>query len=412
MHRIAIFAAFSLALTSLGRAASAAPSVEELIRVGVEQLIAMQESDGAWPYEGVYRVAGQIPIGYRVGGTAIVCQTLLAAAPEDAAARAAIERGVEFVLSQLDDERMTPSTKDAYDVRVWGHCYALELFCRLRAADRMGRHADAIRPWFSKLVEALITEELKGGGWNYANRRAHAAFVTAPVTQTLLLAREQGEQVPDEVLLRARRALTRSRFEDGAYLYSGVRREGQGAGDREPGTDAEERHADSRSNVQSPIPKVPATRPTTRPARPARTAALPGSIARSAICESTLLLLDGGSADSVQRAVDAFHAHWDELEKRRGKTGTHAGPYGIAPYYFYYGHRYAAQAIQMLPENDRARERARMLDVILRTRADDGTWNDRVFPRSRNYGTAMIVLALLGDRAPLPPALNALPAGR
>ena len=32
-----------------------------------------------------------------------------------------------------------------------------------------------------------------------------------------------------------------------------------------------------------------------------------------------------------------------------------------------------------------------------------GTWNDRVFPRSRNYGTSMIVLALLGDKTPLPP---------
>lgn len=409
MHRFALVAAFVLAATPLGPSAAAAPPVEELIRVGVEQLVAMQEPDGAWPYEGVYRVAGQIPIGYRVAGTAIVCQTLLAAAPEDAAAKASIERGVEFVLSQLDDERMKPSTRDAYDVRVWGHCYALELFCRLRAADRLGRHADAIRPWFSKLVDALITEELKGGGWNYANRRAHAAFVTAPVTQTLLLAREQGEKVPDEVLLRARRALTTSRFEDGAYLYSGVRRDVQGSGNREPATEKEQRPADSESKTTNPNSKTTTTQPTTRPTQ---RAALPGSVARSAICESTLLLLDAGSTQSVQQAIDAFHVHWDELEKRRKKTGTHVPPYGIAPYYFYYGHRYAAQAIQMLPEKERERERARLLEVILHTRDDDGTWNDRVFPRSRNYGTAMIVLALLGDRAPLPPALSALPAGR
>ena len=29
-------------------------------------------STGEWPYEGVYRERGQIPPGYRVGGTAIV----------------------------------------------------------------------------------------------------------------------------------------------------------------------------------------------------------------------------------------------------------------------------------------------------------------------------------------------------
>jgi hypothetical protein len=106
----------------------------------------------------------------------------------------------------------------------------------------------------------------------------------------------------------------------------------------------------------------------------------------------------------VRAALNAFHTHWEELEKRRKKTGTHEGPYKIAPYYVYYGHRYAGQAIQMLPEAERAAEREKLLKVILRTREADGTWNDRVFDRSRAYGTSMILLALLGDRAPLPPA--------
>ncbi|MCZ6817225.1 MAG: hypothetical protein O7F76_11115, partial [Planctomycetota bacterium] len=56
------------------------------------------------------------------------------------------------------------------------------------------------------------------------------------------------------------------------------------------------------------------------------------------------------------------------------------------------------------PSELRAAERARLREVLLRTRATDGTWNDRVFPRSRNYGTAMAVLALLADRVPLPEA--------
>ena len=85
------------------------------------------------------------------------------------------------------------------------------------------------------------------------------------------------------------------------------------------------------------------------------------------------------------------------------KPGTHEGPYNIAPYYFYYAHYYAAQAIEMLPEKSRAKERDRLLEVVLKTRDEDGTWNDRVFDRSKNYGTAMVVLALIGDKAP-PPA--------
>src|SRR5262249_18831615 len=104
-----------------------------------------------------------------------------------------------------------------------------------------------------------------------------------------------------------------------------------------------------------------------------------------------------------QASIAAFYKYWDELDKRRQKKGTHEGPYLIAPYYFYYGHRYAAQAIALLPAESRAKERERLLEVILKTRDEDGTWNDRVFPRTRNYGTAMVVLALLGDKTPVPP---------
>ena len=47
----------------------------------VVRLLQLKEGDGdQWPYEGVYREdRGQLPVGYRVGGTAIVCLSLLAA---------------------------------------------------------------------------------------------------------------------------------------------------------------------------------------------------------------------------------------------------------------------------------------------------------------------------------------------
>lgn len=331
---------------------------EQIVATAVKRLLACQEAAGTWSYEGVYRVKGEIPVGYRVGGTSVVAGALLAAAPEEKEVAAAVEKGLSAVLKDLGDPLMETSTVDAYDVRVWGHACALEFLCRLRAAKRLPKEG---AEWIPKLRASLVEEQLKDGGWNYASRRAHAPFVTAPVVQALLLAKSQGEEIAPEVFAKARKALEGSRQESGVFRYSGT------------GPSKEE---------------------------------LPGSIARSAGCETTLLLLGGGSVDAARKAVAAFHEHWGELEKRRKKTGTHVPPYQIAPYYVYYGHRYAAQAIEMLPEKERAPEREKLLQVILKTRDEDGTWNDRVFDRSKAYGTAEIVLALLGAKSPGFPALE------
>jgi rhamnogalacturonyl hydrolase YesR len=336
---------------------------EDLLRESVQALVKMQEEAGQWPYEGVYKPGGKIPIGYRVGGTSIVATTLLHAAPQDKEARAAIAKALTFVLKELEDPLMAPSTKEGYDVRVWGHACALEFMCTLRAQQATEDRTKDVDIWIKKLVETLITEEIDGGGWNYASRRAQASFVTAPITQALLLANAQGEKVPAEIFQRARKVLEDARYDSGGFAYSGP--------------------AKGKDNGK----------------------VLPGSVARSAVCETTLVLLGGGDLERVQKAIDAFHTHWEELEKRRQKTGTHVPPYNVAPYYFYYGHRYIAQAIQMLPEKARADERDKLMNLVLKVRDKDGTWNDRVFERSRNYGTAMVALILLNDRAPLPASL-------
>ncbi len=339
-----------------------------LIDVAIDQLVSIQEEGGMWPYEGVYRVGGEIPVGYRVGGTAIACEALLLAADRDnVKSQQAMSRGIEYILAHLDHSLMQESLVSRYDVRVWGQAYALQFFCHLLEQNRAGKRADEIERWVSKLATTLVAEQLEDGGWNYASRRSHASFVTAPVVQSLLYARAQGVVVSNEVFDNARNVLESSRESNGAFHYSGT----------------------------SDSPRRRSTR-----------AKVPGSIGRSPLCETTLLLLGHGSQESIQTAIDAFHEHWDELEKRRKQNGTHVPPYGIAPYYFYFAHRYAAQAIEMLPEPDRARERTRFDEKLGRTRDEDGTWNDRVFARSRNYGTAMSILALLHDRTPVPRPLS------
>ncbi len=348
------------------------PDPSKQIVTSVQRLLEMQEDDGAWPYEGVYRVRDEngrraIPVGYRIGGTSIVCTSLLYAIdkPEPALAKkidAAITKATKLVLKELQHPLMKASTANRYDVRVWGHIYALDYFCRLKKHRRFADLIKKTDPWIPKLVEALVTEEIDGGGWNYANQRAHASFVTAPAVQALLLAKSTGAKVPEEIFQRSIKVLQSSRTKDGAFQYSGT------TGGRR------------------------------------RDAKLPGSIARSAGCETTLILLGKGDQKHLQSSIDAFHKYWDELEKRRQKTGTHVPPYNVAPYYFYYGHRYLAQAIQSLPKEKQAAEFKKFNKVLMKTRDKDNTWNDRVFKRSKSFGTAMAILALRTQQLPLPTA--------
>ncbi len=390
LRRILVCAA-SAAVGWQAWGAERAPDVKQAVAESVSLLVSLQEAspdgDGKgepseWPYEGVYRTRGEIPIGYRIGGTAI-CASALVQAPgyeADATRRAAVERATRFVLDGRRERLMDPAERDGagYDVRGWGYTYALRYLMTLeRAGHAPEEMADEVKAAIGWYIDAIEQTEIpKVGGWNYAgsNRKGEpypmSPFMTAPTLQALFEARQAGHDVDAEVVERALDALERARTPVGSFVYSG----------------SAQRRSES----------------------------VPGSVGRMLASETTLLLAGRGSVDRVRGAVDAFIVHWEHLDRRRQQQGTHVPPYGIAPYYFYYAHYYAAQAIEQLPEVERPEYRRRLQELIFRNRlpADKeqpgagagsaGGWNDRVFPRSTNYGTAMCLLALLEPEAPAP----------
>jgi len=121
----------------------------------------------------------------------------------------------------------------------------------------------------------------------------------------------------------------------------------------------------------------------------------------------TLRLVDGKLPPITQArlraAVELFFAHWDDLAVRKSQTGTHIPPYGIAPYYFLFGHVYCAQAIEHLDDVAlRESLREKMRAVLAKSREEDGSWNDRQFGRSGGYGTALALLTMYMPRWPMP----------
>jgi hypothetical protein len=358
-----------------------------IISQAIQQLLAMQEGDdeAEWPYEGVYRVSGEIPIGYRIGGTAICAMALLRAPgyADDAARKNAIERAVNFIIKGLDHPLMNSDYDGGYDVRGWGYTYALTFFLELKTAHapttdqspalpldppvgQSTASGDAIDQTIRSLIAAIEQTEIpQVGGWNYARGRGKDAvsppspFMTAPTLQSLFQARKHGFTVDKAVVNRGLDSLEAARTATGSFRYAGAN------GDT------------SRESV-------------------------PGSIGRMLVAEATLHLAGRSNIANVRAAVDSFIVHWQWLEKRRAQQGTHVPPYGIAPYYFYYAHYYAAQAIELLPQHEREEYRRRLRELVMQTRGDHGTWNDRVFNRSANYGTAMSMMALLMPRAEAP----------
>jgi hypothetical protein len=346
--------------------------VRRAVEEGVRFLVSAQEGEprAQWPYEGVYRVRGEIPVGYRIGGTGIVgeCLVRMPGLADDADRAAAIRRACEFVCAGIREPLMDPDYDAGYDVRGWGYCYGARFLLALRAAKAVpgGLEGDVDRAlrWYLDAMQR--TEIPKVGGWNYARQPGidtpcpASPFMTAPCLQVLFEARAQGLEVDAAVVSRGLDALERCRTEQGNVSYSAERQS------REPMRSA------------------------------------PGAIGRMVCAEPLLMRAGRGGTDRVRSALDLFLEHWRELEKRRKKTGTHVAPYGVAPYYFFFGFFHAFDAVECLPEAERGEYRRRLEQLVFAVRDEDGTWDDRVFPRSRSFGTAMALMGLMRPQSAAP----------
>jgi hypothetical protein len=317
-----------------------------------------------WPYEGVYRSKGAIPAGYRVGGTCTVILALTGTPgyEHDERRTAAVHRAIAYICAAREHPDMSTDTYDGgYDVRIWGNIEALHCLAYLQRnnliPDKQRQSADSALAHYLKAVVTLEMPET--GGWNYARPAGKAtvgppaSFVTACALQALFEARAAGHSVDPALIDRGLAVLEKSRGVTGTIVYSG--------------------EASERTRISDSVP---------------------GATGRMTLTESTLMLAGRGSIERVRASLDAFITHWEWLDQRRAKTGTHVPPYMVAPYYFMFAHRYAAQAIEHLPTGDRQEYRSRINGLLMSVKGEGDTWNDRIFPRSAGYGTAMALLSL------------------
>jgi len=372
-------AALTLALTlvvSLLPVRGEAPGMEpsgsgDPVQAGIEKcrsfLLSDQNADGSWGSFREPRGAenyGWTNIGthraWTAATTGITCVALMDLEsdirPEE---EAALRRGLDFLLAESRVKRVS-----SWDVdNTWGYVYALEAAARgllrklpepLPAATRAGLLALG-----RDLVALLSRHQTPGGGWGYYDappfmRRPSWAtsFTTSAAILSLLEARDAGIEVPQKMLDRSVRAVTRCRLPSGAYTYS--------------------------------VEAIPS------PGSIVGIDQVKGSLSRIQAGNLALRRAGAGieSAD-LAHGLDEFFRYHRFLAIGRGRPIPHEAYYAVAGYFFFFGHYHAAGVIESLPVQERERYWTPLREKVLECQEDDGSmWDFHSHRYHRAYGTA------------------------
>ena len=123
-----------------------------------------------------------------------------------------------------------------------------------------------------------------------------------------------------------------------------------------------------------------------------------GSLGRSQVCNLALRLYgdERVNDDVLKTWLNRLFARNGWLNIGRKRPIPHESHFGVAGYFYYYGHWYAAMCIDQLPANERPYFQDHLAHILLPLQERDGSWWDYPFYNyHQQYGTAMAVMSLL-----------------
>lgn len=379
------------------------PSRQEIqasIERGVDFLLGSQLKSGCWgrsASEKYYKIWAPVPSAhqaFRTATTSLCVMALMEARVLFEGERreqieAAIDRGQDWLLENAG--KLRRSEPDAYDdyfgyalYNVWGHSYSIQALVLLhqRAAGD-----EALQAKLQKLVEyevdRLRRDEYLNGGWGYYDdpfsdkygnairpRRARMqrptgspiSFTTATALIALKDAATLGVEFPQEATDEAIASLHRQRYPDFAYAYGEYLRY---------------------------YPRADINRPG-------------GSLGRSQVCNLALrlygdkLVTDEVLETWLKRLI--ARNGWLSMSRKRHipNASPHFADFGVAGYFYYYGHFYASLCIEQLPLEERHYYQGHLAHLLLPLQEKDGSWWDYIlYDYHQQYGTAMAVSTLV-----------------
>lgn len=351
-------------------------TVEAAVRDGLDYLVRTQNKDGSWGtgretrgFEVMASVPGSLK-SFQVATTALCVMALREANAADAERkgvdpkvvekrREAHRKGLEFLVAHTDIRR----DDGALIYNTWAHTYAVQcLAVEMRhAAD------DRIKAAARDHLRRLAGYETFMGGWNYYDFHAGTkapsmgptSFGSAATLVALAEARDAGLDLPKGMAERTIRRLEEMKLPNNAFLYS---------------HDLKYR------------PRLPANLPK-------------GSVGRTQACNFALWQWDSKAVDEkrVREGLDFFFAEHNYILMGQKRQFPHESWYQTAPYYYYFGHYYAARLIEKLGGDARPTYGSRLADVgILPFQGKDGAWWDfAMWDFHKPYGTAFAIMTLL-----------------
>lgn len=228
---------------------------------------------------------------------------------------------------------------------VYADAYRL-LYLTRKLARTQGPEREPILARANALVKEAQARQFDDGFWAHEYKNA---FCTGAMLWSLVEAKTQAIEVPDEMVSKGAEALLSARYADGAFVYGGT---AQG----EP-------------------------RPSGR-----KDAAV-----RMPLCEGLLLAVNRSSLEKVNDAFQNYFQFMDRIETVRRNDFHSDGE--LAGFFFFHGLYHNSQTNRMLPEAERKANAARIRDILLRIPEMDGSFVDS-HEIGRSYGTAMALLTL------------------
>ena len=327
-----------------------------------------QNADGSW---GTGVLEGLSEYGFSVASfpawqVASHALALLALAQaEDTPERAqALDRGLDWLLATAPPERGSEWDNDAVWAYLYGFAGSLALLedARFAGDERLGQLEQLARHYLAELER----NQTPDGGWGYYDdppwaRRPQwsTSFCTALVLPSLARALERGWLSDPAVLARALANVQRCALPDGAYEYD-----------------------------LNALPRINGGEHINR---------LRGSLGRTQVCNWARARCGDPriTPERIREGLDAFFEHHRFLDVARLRPIPHEAYYYNAGYFYFFGHYYAAQAIELLPEDQREPYRARLRPHLVKTLWKSGATSDFLGTSSMvTASTSFLVLAL------------------